>query len=74
VVAFVELSPGRTVTAEALAQYAATELAAYKRPAEIIILPALPASATGKILKSQLRTLAVRRAEAAAAAPVSEHR
>jgi acyl-CoA synthetase (AMP-forming)/AMP-acid ligase II len=58
VVAFVELAPGRTVTIEELAQFAAGRLAPYKRPAEIVILPALPASATGKIRKQALRVMA----------------
>jgi acyl-CoA synthetase (AMP-forming)/AMP-acid ligase II len=58
VVAFVELAPGRVVDAAELAQFAAQRLAPYKRPAEIVILPALPASATGKVLKRQLRTMA----------------
>jgi acyl-CoA synthetase (AMP-forming)/AMP-acid ligase II len=58
VVAFVELAPGRTVTVEELAQFAAGRLAPYKRPAEIVILRALPASATGKIRKQPLRAMA----------------
>jgi acyl-CoA synthetase (AMP-forming)/AMP-acid ligase II len=58
VVAFVELAPGRAVTVEELAQFAAGRLAPYKRPAEIVILPALPASATGKIRKQMLRAMA----------------
>ena len=62
VVAFVELAPGQRVTPDELARFAAARLSAYKRPAEIVVLPALPASATGKILKSRLRELARQRA------------
>jgi long-chain acyl-CoA synthetase len=58
VVAFVELSPGAQTTVAELRQFAEERLAPYKRPAEIVILQALPASATGKILKQQLRMLA----------------
>jgi acyl-CoA synthetase (AMP-forming)/AMP-acid ligase II len=62
VVAFVELAPNQHVTPDELAQFAATRLSPYKRPAEIVVLAALPASATGKILKSRLRELARQRA------------
>jgi long-chain acyl-CoA synthetase len=55
VVAFVELREGATTTPAALAAFAAGRLAPYKQPAEIVVLPALPASSTGKVLKSALR-------------------
>ncbi len=58
VVAFVELAAGREASVEEIARFAADRLAPYKRPAEIVILAALPASATGKILKQQLRVMA----------------
>lgn len=54
VVGFVQLVPGRTATPAALGAFAAERLAPYKRPSEIVILEALPASSTGKILKSRL--------------------
>src|SRR6266571_2740903 len=60
VVAFVELSPGGTATPEEIARFAAERLAPYKRPAEVVILPALPTAATGKILKHRLRAMAAR--------------
>jgi acyl-CoA synthetase (AMP-forming)/AMP-acid ligase II len=66
VVAFVELAPGRTVTVEDIAQFASSRLAPYKRPAEIVILAALPASHTGKILKQRLRAMAEMRPPLAA--------
>jgi long-chain acyl-CoA synthetase len=64
IVAFVELAPGKTATPDELAQFAAAQLSPYKRPAEIVIMPGLPASPTGKILKASLRTAAQARARA----------
>jgi acyl-coenzyme A synthetase/AMP-(fatty) acid ligase len=58
VVAFVELAAGRTATAAELGVHAAAQLAPYKRPSEIRIMRALPASATGKVLRGQLKELA----------------
>ncbi len=54
VVAFVQLLPGAAVTIEELMAHAARELTSYKRPSEIVILDALPAASTGKILKHKL--------------------
>jgi long-chain acyl-CoA synthetase len=54
VVAFVQLLPGATVEPTELMQYAAAQLTSYKRPCEIVILEALPAASTGKILKHKL--------------------
>jgi long-chain acyl-CoA synthetase len=54
VVAFVQPLPRATVSVEALMEHAAQQLAAYKRPSEIILLEALPAASTGKILKHKL--------------------
>jgi acyl-CoA synthetase (AMP-forming)/AMP-acid ligase II len=58
VVAFVELAHGRTVGTGELAAHAAAQLAPYKRPSEIRIMEALPASPTGKVLRAQLKALA----------------
>lgn len=58
VVAFVEIDPRHHVTSEELQQYLATQLSPYKCPTEIIEMQTLPAAATGKILKGQLRQLA----------------
>ncbi|MYN18660.1 AMP-binding protein [Rugamonas sp. FT107W] len=58
VVAFVEIDPRHRVTPEELQQYLAGLLSPYKCPSEIIEMQALPAAATGKILKGQLRQLA----------------
>jgi acyl-CoA synthetase (AMP-forming)/AMP-acid ligase II len=58
VVAFVELDPRHQVSMEELQQYLAGQLSPYKCPSEVIIMNSLPAAATGKILKGQLRALA----------------
>ena len=54
VVAFVQLLPGAATSAAQLMEYAARQLTPYKRPSEIILLEALPAASTGKILKHKL--------------------
>jgi long-chain acyl-CoA synthetase len=54
VVAFVQLIKGSKIGTAELAEYLKYQLAAYKRPSEIILLDALPATSTGKILKHQL--------------------
>jgi acyl-CoA synthetase (AMP-forming)/AMP-acid ligase II len=63
VVAFVQLLPGSAVTAAELMAYASGQLTAYKRPSEIVILEALPAGSTGKILKHKLAEAALGEAE-----------
>jgi acyl-CoA synthetase (AMP-forming)/AMP-acid ligase II len=60
VVAFVELDGAHPVTTAELHAYLADRLSPYKRPAEIIVLPSLPASTTGKVLKGQLKVMAQR--------------
>jgi len=54
VVAFVQLISGSHVTASDLMAEVAPQLTSYKRPSEIIVLDALPATSTGKILKHRL--------------------
>ncbi|UEM01330.1 acyl--CoA ligase [Skermanella rosea] len=58
VVAFVQLQPGAKVTPEAISAFAAERLAPYKRPSEVVLLETLPASSTGKVMKSRLAELA----------------
>lgn len=58
VVAFVEIDARAPVGVDALRDYLAARLSPYKCPSEIVIMAALPAAATGKILKGQLRMLA----------------
>lgn len=55
VIAFVQCEPGATLSEEDLRAFVAERLAPYKRPSEIFLVDALPATATGKILKGHLR-------------------
>ncbi|MGW1563024.1 class I adenylate-forming enzyme family protein [Streptomyces sp. NPDC002144] len=53
--AFVSLHPGATATAEELIQYGKDNMAAYKYPRLVEIVDELPKTATGKILRRELR-------------------
>jgi long-chain acyl-CoA synthetase len=48
------LIPGSPVNPAELMAYVKPQLTSYKRPSEIIVLDALPATSTGKILKHKL--------------------
>jgi acyl-CoA synthetase (AMP-forming)/AMP-acid ligase II len=54
VIAFLQLVPGKSVDLAELEAMVRAHLAPYKRPAEYHVLSALPAAATGKILKHKL--------------------
>ena len=54
IAAFVALKDGARATADDLVAWCRDRLAAFKYPRRVTILPALPRSATGKILKAQL--------------------
>jgi long-chain acyl-CoA synthetase len=54
VVAFVQLLPDSQITATDLGEYAAQHLAPYKRPSQILLIPAMPLTPTGKIVKDEL--------------------
>jgi long-chain acyl-CoA synthetase len=58
VIAFVQLMPETALTSRDLAEYTRQHIAPYKRPSQIVILPAMPTTATGKIVKAELRKLA----------------
>jgi long-chain acyl-CoA synthetase len=58
VVAFVQPAPGARLDTASLAAFIAERLAPYKRPSEIVLLDAFPASSTGKILKHKLAEMA----------------
>lgn len=55
-VGFVAMNDGVTLDEKALIHYLRERLADYKVPRHIHVLPALPRNATGKILKTSLRT------------------
>ena len=57
VVAYVQLAPDSTATAADIRAFAAERLAPYKRPSEVVIMDALPATPTGKILKGKLNQM-----------------
>ncbi|MFJ8579997.1 long-chain fatty acid--CoA ligase [Micromonospora sp. NPDC093277] len=54
VVAVVALRPGASATPEELREHVRGQLAAYKYPREVWIVPALPKGPTGKILKRSI--------------------
>jgi acyl-CoA synthetase (AMP-forming)/AMP-acid ligase II len=58
ILAFIHPAPGMAPTVAELADFAASRLAPYKRPTEIRLVASLPMSPAGKILKSQLLSLA----------------
>jgi len=58
-VAFVTLNEGVTLDEKALLAFIREKMADYKVPRKVVVLPALPRNATGKILKTELRTVPV---------------
>ena len=59
--AYVAAADGVTLDEKALTQFLRQKLADYKVPKRIIFVTALPRNATGKILKTELRKLAMPR-------------
>ncbi|MET9495958.1 AMP-binding protein [Streptomyces sp. NPDC006552] len=57
--AYVSLRPGAEATSEELSGYCKERLAAYKYPREVEVLRELPKTASGKILRRELRSPAV---------------
>ncbi|THA39308.1 AMP-binding protein [Streptomyces sp. A1547] len=53
--AYVSLRPGTSVRPEELSAYCAARIAAYKYPRQVEILPVLPKTTSGKILRRELR-------------------
>jgi long-chain acyl-CoA synthetase len=60
VMAFVELAPGRTVSADELIEHCRAHIAGYKKPKHVSFVAALPRNTTGKVMKGPLRDLARR--------------
>jgi len=65
--AYVVANEGAQVEEKALLQFLRSKLADYKAPRRVVFLPALPRNATGKILKTTLRDLAMEAAKGAKA-------
>jgi len=57
VVAFVQLKQGTSSSAKELALHAAQHLAPYKRPSHILLVPDMPLTLTGKVVKGELARL-----------------
>ena len=54
IIAFVQLLPPATTSQGELAQFAAQHLAAHKRPSQILLVPSMPLTSTGKVMKGEL--------------------
>jgi long-chain acyl-CoA synthetase len=54
VVAFVQLTPASLASEAELAEHAAKHLAPYKRPSQILLVPSMPLTPTGKVIKGEL--------------------
>ena len=54
VLAFVQLSPSSPTSEVELARHAAQHLAPYKRPSQILLVPSMPLTPTGKVIKGEL--------------------
>src|SRR5690606_2969049 len=59
--AVVSLKPGQSATPQEIIEYCKERLAAFKYPRTVEIRDALPKTATGKILKRELRAAAEQR-------------
>lgn len=55
--AFIVLRPGATATAEDVLEFCRANLAKYKVPSVIELMPSLPKSAVGKVLRRELREM-----------------
>jgi long-chain acyl-CoA synthetase len=64
ILAFVQPSPGSTLTETELAEYAAERLAPYKRPSQILLVSTMPMTPSGKIAKTELERISVGLAQA----------
>ena len=60
-VAFVVPGPGLTVTSEEIAAYCKGRIASFKSPRHVLSVDAFPMTASGKVQKHKLRTLALER-------------
>ncbi|MDB6029805.1 MAG: long-chain fatty-acid-CoA ligase [Verrucomicrobiales bacterium] len=58
-VAFVAAAEGVHLDEKAISQHVRSRLADYKVPRRIVVVPALPRNATGKVLKTSLREMAL---------------
>lgn len=61
VMAFIQLNGGTEVTAEEIKKYCSGKIARYKIPAHIQFVDGYPTAASGKVQKSKLRELGIRK-------------
>ena len=54
IIAFVQTAPNSPLTAANMAEHAAQHLAPYKRPSQIVLVPSMPLTPTGKVMKEEL--------------------
>lgn len=66
VAAFIELRPGMTLSVDEVQAHARERIASYKKPKHVFFVDELPRSGVGKVLKRDLRGIAVSRLEQAA--------
>lgn len=64
IVAYIEPAAGRQIDTQALGSFLRERLTPYKVPSRLIVMEHLPASTTGKLLKAQLKNMAVASAAA----------
>jgi long-chain acyl-CoA synthetase len=57
VIAFIQPSSGANLTSEQVATYAEKHLSPYKRPSQIVIVPVMPLTPTGKVAKAELKKM-----------------
>jgi long-chain acyl-CoA synthetase len=63
VCALISLTPSVPFDLEELKEWCRARLAVYKRPREYLILDSLPKTASGKVLKRELRVMVAERAK-----------
>ena len=61
VVAFIERHPGRALSAEAVQEHTRSRIASYKKPKHVFFVDALPRNGVGKVMKAELREMALAR-------------
>jgi long-chain acyl-CoA synthetase len=64
VIAFVQVTPDSPITASDLVEHATKRLAPYKRPSHIFLVPEMPLTPTGKIVKEELAKMVSRTTQA----------
>jgi long-chain acyl-CoA synthetase len=64
IIAFIQPSPTAAPTVAEIAEHAGKNLAPYKRPSHIVIVPEMPLTPTGKVRKEELAKIAAPSAQA----------